>query len=256
MRHRDIIDVNQPHRPFFNAVAADATHVISTYMRKGAFKEAAAYQRELITALDAMTGDTIGTAWRKAIRAQFRNPRGATAWKARALNLNEADPHLSIALNAMAAMKVEDIWWLAVPLPLPCPMGPKYNEPEDIVLIHPETGAARIYADDGPMLIEALHSDRFTVHGDARVWAREIAASAIEWFYGCENARKIANVIPEWTGYAPSALVIGDIAKIIWPRVTTITAGAGIDAAQLKKVIFRQARITHVESPMQIARAA
>lgn len=256
MRHRDIIDIQQPQRPFFNAVAADAAHVINSYVRKGAFKEAAAYQRELITALGAFTGDTMGAAWRKAVRSQFKDLRAATCWKARALNLNEADPHLSIALGVMAPMKVDDAWWLAVPLPLPCPMGPKFAEPEDIVLIHPETGASRIYADDGPALIEPLYVDRFTVHGDGRVWAREIAASAIEWFYGCENARKIANVMPEWTGYPPSALALGDIAKIRWPRITAIAAGTGIEAAKLKKIIFRQARITHVESPMQIARAA
>lgn len=256
MRHRDIIDVHAPHRPFFDAIAAEAGAAISTYVRKGCVTEAVTYQRQLITALDAMTGDTIGTAWRKAIRSQFKDPRAATRWKARALNLNEADPHLSIALNSMAPMKRDDAWWLAVPLPLPCPMGPKYNEPEDIVLIHSETGAARLYGDDGANLVETLYSDRFTVHADARVWAREIAAAAIEWFYGCENARKVANILPEWIGYAPSGLAIGDIGKIQWPRITTITAGTGIDAARLKKIIFRQARLTHVESPMQIVRAA
>lgn len=256
MRCRDIIDIHHPARPFFDAIAADASATRDTYVRKGRFDESLAYQRQLISILDDVSGDTIGTAWRKAVRSQFRNPAGATAWKARALNLDAGDPHMSIALNTMAPMKVDDAWWLAVPLPLPCPMGPKYNEPEEIVLIHSETGAARLYADDGPHLVEPLYSDRFTVIADARVWAREIAASAVEWFYNCEVARKAANITPEWTGYPPSALAIGDIGKIRWPHVTAITAGTGIDAGQLKKIIFRQARITHVETPISIARAA
>ena len=256
MRHRDIIDVNAPQRPFFDAIAADATEAITTYVRKGCLGEALNYQRQIITALEAIIGDTIGTAWRKAVRAQFRNPRAATRWKANALNLNPDDPHLSIALNSMAAMKVDDAWHLAVPLPLPCPLGPKFAEPEEIVLIHSQTGEARIYSDDGPALIKPLYMDRFTVHADARVWAREIATAAIEWFYNCENARKVANIIPDWTGYAPSALAIGAIDKIRWPHITTITAGTGIDAAQLKKTIFKQARITHVEAPFSVVRAA
>ena len=90
---------------------------------------------------------------------------------------------------------------------------------------------------------------------DAKAWAREIAASAVEWFYRREQAHRVANIAPDWLG-APSALAIGSQDKIAWPRVTAVTAGDGIDAARLKKAIFRQTRITHVESAMQIGRAA
>lgn len=256
MRHRDIIDVHQPAKPFFDALAADIVAIKDGYLRHGRFDEYAAYQREIISILRDMAPDGMWKDWRAAVSFQLKNPAGATAWKARALNLNEADPHMSIALANMAAMKVNGEWMLAIPMPLPCPVGPKYDEPEEIVLIHPQTGAARLYSDDVPSLVEPIYTDRFTVHADARVWAREIASHAVEWLYHCESARRIANIRPDWNGYPSSALAIGDIGKIIWPQINTITVGAGVDAAQLKKIIFRQARITHVEAPLQMARAA
>lgn len=256
MRHRDIIDVHQPSKPFFDAVSGDAEEAIGILIRKGAISEAWTYQRQLIAALDALAGETLGKSWRKAVRSQFRDPVAATGWKARALNLNASDPHMSIALASMAPMKVGDTWWLAVPLPIPCPMGPKFDEPEEIVLINPDSGAARLHSDDAPRLVEPIYTDRFTVHADARIWAREIAAHAVEWFYGGIQARKVANIPPQWTGYPRSALAVGDMTKILWPQVTVITAGSGINATQLKKVIFRQAHIAHVESPLHIARAA
>lgn len=254
MRHRDIIDVAQPTRPYFDAIAADCAEVVAGYARHHAYGEAASFQRQMISALDAMLGDTIGTAWRKAVRAQAKNPRAATAWKARALNLDAEDPHMSVALACFAPFKAET-WMLAVPLPIPCPMGPKFAEPEDIVLIDPATGAAALHSGDTDTLIRCDDADRFSVMADAKAWAREIAASAVEWFYRREQAHRVANIAPAWLG-APSALAIGSQEKIAWPRVTAITAGDGIDAARLKKAIFRQTRITHVESAMQIGRAA
>ncbi|WP_066770045.1 hypothetical protein [Sphingobium sp. CCH11-B1] len=257
MRHRDIIDVAHPFRPFAQAIVNSHEEIVEGYLKRRALSDAASFQRELIDAVDAMSSDTIGAAWRKAHRLQlFRNPAKATAWKARAISLDPTDPHMSIALASFAPMQVDGKWHLAIPLPIPCPLGAKSIEPDDIVLIEPATGNARLYSGDTDTLISADKPDSFTAMADAKVWAREIAASAVEWFYRRCDAAKIANVAPTWSGLPSSALAIGNPGKIIWPHVTAITAGAGIDAAQLKKTIFRQARITHVESPMQIVRAA
>lgn len=254
MRPRDIIDVNDPSAPFHAEASQITRETVDSYIKKGAFAEAGQFQRQMIAILDDITGETVGTAWRKAVRSQFKNPRAATQWKARALNLDADDQHMSIALASFAPMKAQT-WMLAVPLPIPCPIGPKFAEPEDIVLIDPETSAASLHSGDTDTLIHNHGQDRFTVMADAKAWAREIAVAAIEWFYRCDQARRVANIYPAWTG-APSILAIGDQDKIIWPRVTSITAGPGIDAARLKKAIFRQTRIAHVQSPMQIGRAA
>lgn len=256
MRHRDIINVMDPAQPFYDEVMASSRETVDAYLARRDYKGASHFQREMIDLLEEIAPADIGKDWRKAIRTQFKNPRGATQWKARALNLDGEDPHMSIALASFAPMKVGQDWFLAIPLPIPRPMGPKFAEPKDIVLIHPQTGEARLYSDDDAHIVEPIYTDRFTVHADARVWAREIAAQAIEWFYRCQSAYREANVAPIWNGHAPAALAIGNVAKILWPHITSITAGAGIDAAQLKKVIFRQARITHVESPLNMVRAA
>lgn len=256
MRHRDIINVDQPARPYFDAVAADAGHVIKGYLQHHAYSEAARFQRQMVKILDDMIGDTIGAAWRKAVRSQFRDPAKATAWKAKALNFDASDPMMSIALACFAPMRWNEAWFLAVPTPLPCPLGSKFHEPEEIVLIDPKTGAVALRTGDTDTIISRPEGDRFNVTADGKVWAREIASAAIEWFFRKEEAGRCANINPSWPGSAPSVLAVGDITKIIWPRVTAITAGAGVDAAKLKKTIFRQARITHVEAPMQIARAA
>jgi len=256
MRTRDIIDIYQPQRPFFDALALDIGEAMGVYVRKGALDEAASYQRDMISVLDRAAGESMWSAWRKAVRAQWKNPAAATAWKARALNLDENDPHMAIAVAPFAPMKVGGEWKVAIPTPIPCPMGSKFGEPDDILLIHPATGAASLYSGDTDTLIEAAPSDRFTVLADAKTWAREIAATAVEWLYRCDQARRIANIKPEWGGFPPSSLAIGEISKIIWPRVTAITAGAGVDAAKLKKVIFKQARITHVEAPLALRSAA
>ena len=256
MRHRDIIDINQPTRPYFDAVAADAGEVIKGYLQHHAYADAARFQRQMITILDGMIVDTIGTAWRKAVRSQFREPAKATAWKAKALNFDASDPMMSIALSCFAPMRVDGHWFLAVPLPLPCPLGSKFAQPEEIALIDPHSGRVILHSGDTETLVSQPAGDRFTVTADGKTWAREIASAAIEWFFRKEEAGRCANIDPFWSGCAPSALAVGDIAKIIWPRGTAITAGAGVDAAKLKKAIFRQARVTHVESHLQIARAA
>lgn len=256
MRLPDIIDINDPAGRFYGEASQIIRSTRDAYLGLDDFAGAARFGRDAIAMLDEMCGDSLGVSWRRAVRSQFRNPRAATEWKARALNLDASDPHMAIALACFAPMKWDETWMLAVPLPLPRPMGPKFAEPDDILLINPATGQAKLYSTDTNILIGADKPDSFTVMADAKVWAREIAATAVEWLYRCVDAAKMANITPVWGGSPPSALAIGDQAKIIWPHVTAITAGAGVDAAKLKKTIFRQARITHVESPMQIARAA
>lgn len=256
MRQRDVINLDDPGQPFRDFTAAFSREIVDAYVDLRDVKGAADFQRDMIDALESMAPDGMGKDWRKAVRSQKRNPAGATQWKARALNLDATDPHMAIAMACFAPMKRGDGWALAVPLPLPCPMGPKFAEPEEIILIDTATGAASAYGSDGSFLIPAASYDRFAVMADAKAWAREIATHIVEWFYRCDLARREANIGPAWDGYPPSALAIGDIGKIRWPHVDAITARNGVDAAALKKAIFRQARITRVESPMQIVRAA
>lgn len=256
MRQRDVINLDDPGQPFRDFTAAFSREIVDGYVGLRNVKAAADFQRDMIVALEAMAPDGMAKDWRRAVRSQSRNPAGATQWKARALNLDVADPHMAIAMACFAPMKRGDAWALAVPLPLPCPIGPKFAEPEEIVLIDTATGAASTYSSVDNILIPSASHGRFAVMADAKAWAREIATHIVEWFYRCDLARRDANVSPAWDGYPPSALAIGDVGKIIWPQVDAITARNGVDAAALKKAIFKQARLTRVESPMQIARAA
>lgn len=256
MRHRDIINVVDPAQPMRDEIATIVNDTVDACLARHDYAGAAAFQRAAIAALEADAPVDMGMDWRRAVRTQFKNPAGATQWKARALNLDPTDPHMSIALACFAPMKRPDGWFLAVPMPLPRPLGPKFAEPEEIVLIDPATGDASLYSGDTNMLLAASTQDRFVAIADGKVWAREIATHIVEWFYRCETARREANIRPAWDGFPPSVLAVGDVGKILWPHVSVITAGSGVDAAALKKVIFRQARVTRVESPMQIARAA
>lgn len=256
MRLRDFINVYDPAQPFRDEIGAGCQSTVDSYLTRKDWSGAARFQREMIAELESLAPSGIGKDWRKALRNQAQNPRGATRWKAQALNLDATDPHMPIALACFAPAKIGDVWMLAVPLPLPRPLGPKFADPEEIVLIDPKTGGAILHGGDTALLLPSAAQDRFVVMADAKAWAREIATAVIEWLYRCDNARREANINPAWDGYPPSALAIGDTSKIIWPQAKSIVAGQGIDAADLKKVIFRQAAITRVESPMQIARAA
>lgn len=256
MRHRDVINIADPAQPFRDMARSIVHEAVDGYLARKDYAGAARFQRDMIDTLEEIAPDGIWKDWRKALRAQSKNPRGATQWKARALNLDESDAHMAIALACFAPMKRVDGWMIAIPLPLPRPIGPKFAEPEEIVLIDPASGRVSLYSGDDAGLIPSTGGDRFTVMADGKAWAREIAAYAVEWFYRCQNARRDANIDPAWEGLPPSALAIGAVDKILWPEAKAITAGTGVDAALLKKTIFRQARITHVESPMQIARAA
>lgn len=262
MRQRDIIDVHQPSRPFFDAFARQIhDDMFGAIARNNGASSAQLYhyrqlQSDVLDKLHDMLPHTPDRIWRQAFYKSMANPEKSRAWKARALNLNPEPAHNAIALSGMAPIHDGERWLLGIAYPSPPPLGPMVDKITDIILIDPKTGIASIHGDDNPSLVLPLTTDRFTVHADAKAWARELAVQRLEWFGSLENARRQANVRPEWTGYAASALLIGDPRKVIWPKATSITAGEGVDAKTLKSALFRQSRIPHVEEQILFGKAA
>lgn len=255
MRHRDIIDVHQPARPFYNQLGKDVFRIRDGFIRKGAISEAAQMMDDMLGALQETAPKTPHNIWKFAFQRSLSNAPKSRAWKARALHLDATDPHMSMALSGMAPIHDGERWMLGVAFPSPPPFGPLDQEITDIIMIDPKTGAASLHGDVGSSLVAPLDTQRFTVHADARTWAREQATARIEWFYRSQQAHKVANVPPIWTGYPDSALLIGKADEVQWPKAIAITAGVGIDHAALKKLMFKQARIPHVEAQLHVRAA-
>lgn len=203
--------------------------------------------------VDEMTPDSLGKLWHAAkLNELTRDTRKLIRWKAAALNLNPESRDIDIALSGMAPWHDGEKWLLAIPIRAPEPLAANYDyEPDDLILLDPKTGAASVYGDAASLLFLPMEEDRFTVHADARTWAREFATARVEWIYGKFHAQKVANITPTWIGLPPSALLIGAMDKVRWPTGAVITAGVGIDARKLQYAIYDQSRTSRVHQPQQ-----
>lgn len=191
---------------------------------------------EIHQALDAHEPDTADKLWRAARRIEQQKWESAHQWKCRMLELNPATTP-TLALGGMTAVNL-DGWKLAVAIPAPSPMTIDHVPITDIVLIDAK-GQASIYKSKAPKLIEPVSTRKFTVHADAKTWAREFARSRLEHAHSARIAQREANIPPVWHGRPPSALALGSLAKIDWPFAELITAGAGVDPKTLNR-LFRK----------------
>jgi hypothetical protein len=146
-----------------------------------------------------------------------------------------------------------DGWKLAIAVPAPNPMTIELTPIDKIVLIDPKTGQASLYKDRGAHLIEPANVQRFTVHADANAWARDFARARLEHVRTAQQARRIANIPPVWIGLPPSALAIGKLNLIDWPASDFITAGEGIDAKALARVVRKPSARVHAPMTMRSA---
>lgn len=258
MRQRDYIGSSAGVRQAIAGAYADTAAAFGADPERNQviIRSLGEFQCVTLEALEADEPDTPAKLYRRARRASLTNAVKSRAWKTRALNLNPASIDNAAALSGMAPIHDDERWQLAIAYPAPHPLGGPSQEITDLIIIDPKTGAASIHGDTGPTLVLPADADRFTVHADARVWAREYATDRLEWFFGELRRNRKVDAARPWHGAPPSALAIGDITRIQWPQATTITAGAGIDAKALRSVIFRQANIPHVEAPLQLGRAA
>ena len=254
MRHRDIIDVTDPARPAMEALTGDihAATFGAVSRNPNALTTVREFQDAVLVELYGKAPATAHNIWTRSYYRSIRNSPKSRAWKARAMHFNPGNPMNAIALSGMAPIHDGERWLLGIAYPAPAPLGPIDQEITDIILINPKTGNASLYGDANPALIRPHDQLRFTVHADARTWAREWATARLEWYLSREHARKAANITPVWTPLPPSALAIGDIRKIHWPAATSITASVGVDAKTLRSALFRQANIPHVEQPFEM----
>lgn len=197
---------------------------------------------EIHAALDAHTEDTPDKLWRTARRIEPTKWESAHPWKCRMLDLNPATTP-TLALGGMTAVNL-DGWKLAIAIPSPSPMTIDHVPITEIVLIDGK-GQASIYKSKRPTLIEPINVQRFTVHADAKTWARDFALSRLEHVRASQVARLIANIPPAWHGRPPSALAIGKIDKIDWPASDLITAGDGINPKELARVLRKPSTRVH-----------
>lgn len=213
-----------------------------------------AIAQDFLDMLWSLSPDSIDKTWTIARHRELQGNRTKRlTWKARALGINPDQHDIDLALSGMTPLHDGERWLLAVALPAPPPLGaPKYIV-EDLVLIDPKTGTAQLSGVHDPSVILPVEHDRFTVHGDARVWAREFATARLEWFYSRRRARELANIEPIWLGFPPSALAIGDPRKIIWPHAEVITAGQGIDSKALVAAVRRQFHLPRIHTPTRTA---
>lgn len=206
---------------------------------------------EIHQALDAHEPDTPDKLWRAARRTELTKWESAHQWKCRMLDLNPATTP-TLALGGMTAVNL-DGWKLAIAVPAPSPMTIDHVPITEIVLIDAK-GQASIYKSKAPTLIEPISTQRFTVHADAKTWAREFARARLEHVHSARIAQREANIPPVWHGRPPSALALGSLTKIDWPPFEELTVGEGIDPKKLNSVIRRPR--SRVHTPMNFRTAA
>jgi len=266
MRQRDYLFAGDAHRSACGAIlgqlAAAAKDIAALTLDQIEGRDALAVLRiwrNSMAALHRMTEEVSPSSiWRSAkLNELTRDTRKVIRWKARALGVNPESQNIDIAVSGMAPYHDGEKWLLAIALPAPEPMNhnPDY-EPDDLILLDPATGNASVHGDASSLLFLPMETDRFTVHACAKTWAREFATARVEWLYSKFNAQKIANITPIWTGLPPSALLIGDISKVRWPRGAVIEAGKGIEARKLQFAIYDQSRTSRVHQPQNIGRVA
>lgn len=197
---------------------------------------------EINQALDAYEGDTPEKLWRAARRHERTKWESAHMWKCRMLDLNPATTP-TLALGGMTAMNV-DGWKVAVALPAPSPMTIEHTPITEIVLIDAD-GNAKLFTTKAPTLIEPISTQRFTVHADAKTWARDFARARLEHVRMAQDARRKANIPPTWHGRPPAALALGKIEKIDWPFSEQVTAGEGVDPKKLARLLRKPTTRVH-----------
>ena len=189
---------------------------------------------EIHAALDAHEPDTPDKLWRAARRLERTKWESAHQWKCRMLSLNPATTP-TLALGGMTAMNV-DGWKVAVALPAPSPMTIEHVPITEIVLIDAD-GNAKLFTTKAPTLIEPINVQRFTVHADAKTWARDFARQRLEHVRTAQAARRQSNIPPTWHGRPPAALALGNLTKIDWPFSDLITAGEGVEPKTLARLL-------------------
>lgn len=254
MRRRDII-VAGPYAAEIAvkqalAPAYAALNPIPTDM--AGIRHLAAVTQTIHDVLDDHTPNTADKLFRTSQRRERQSYDSAHQWKCRALGLNPATTP-TLALGGMTPINL-DGWLLGIAVPAPSPMAIDMTEIDTLVLLDPKTGAASVYKDKAAQLIEPANTRKFTVHADARVWARDFARQRLEHVRAAQQARRIANIPPVWSGRPPSALAIGKIEKIDWPFAEFITAGDGVDAKALSRVLRKPQ--TRVHAPMSLRSVA
>jgi hypothetical protein len=202
--------------------------------------------------LDDHAPDTADKLFRASQRRERQSYDSAHQWKCRALGLNPATTP-TLALGGMTPINL-DGWFLGIACPAPSSMAPDMTEITTLVLLDPKTGKASIYKDKAAQLVAPVNTREFTVHADATTWARDFARSRLEFVRTAQAARRIANIPPVWHGRPPSALAIGKLEKIDWPFAEIVTAGEGVDAKALNRILRKP--ITRVHAPMNLRTAA
>lgn len=254
MRRRDIIiagpyaaeiAVNQALAPAYAALNPIPTDMAG-------IRRLAAVTQTIHDVLDDHTPNSADKLFRTSQRRERQSYDSAHQWKCRALGLNPATTP-TLALGGMTPINL-DGWLLGIAVPAPSPMTIDMTEIVTLVLLDPKTGAASVYKDKAAQLIEPANTRKFTVHADARVWARDFARQRLEHVRTAQQARRIANIPPVWSGRPPSALAVGSLTKIDWPFFEELTAGEGIDVKKLNSVIRRPR--SRVHAPMNLRTAA
>lgn len=245
MRRRDIImaspyavelAVRDVLAPVYEALDADVTDMSGV-------RRLAALADEIHDVLDVHTPDGPDKLWRASRRRELKSYQSAHQWKCRALDLNPATTP-TLALGSMTPIN-SDGWKLGIAVPAPDPMTPDMTEIVTLVMLDPKTGKAVIFQDKTPQLVEPISMQRFTVHADAKAWARDIARHRLEFVRSSQIARRQANIPPIWHGLPPSALAVGKLDKIDWPFSEQITAGEGVDPKALAKIFRKPSTRVH-----------
>lgn len=207
---------------------------------------------EIHEALDAHQPDSADKLWRASRRRELKSYQSSHQWKCRAIDLNPATTP-TLALGSMTPINL-DGWKLGIAVPAPDPMTVDMTEIVTLVVLDPKTGKAEIFEDKAPQIVEPANMQRFTVHADAKAWARDIARHRVEFVRSAQIARRQANIPPTWHGLPPSALAVGKLDKIEWPFSEQITAGEGVDIKILNRLIRRP--IARAHAVMNIRSAA
>ena len=194
--------------------------------------------------------DDPSRAWQTASFAMTENPSKARGWMARQLRIDPDDERTWFALAGFAPMEIDGDWHIAAICPAPDPFDPDCFSTGDVVAVNPETGAARLLGEPGPVLVlPRPQPESLFIHVNALRWLREWADERVLHFERRRQALSGTRIVPTFFGEPPSALAIGDIDRINWGGVYARLIRADFSHHKaIKRAIFRAADLPRVEA--------
>jgi len=162
---------------------------------------------------------------------------------AKVLNLDANDPMTGPAVYHMRLGKVDDVYQIVTPYPIPNIEDGTHLDIDQVLLWNPKTNQISIMGDDTPQIFGAV-TDK--IYGDPKRFLQDWACNLAMQFTAHKSQRDQKwKSAPQEVDCCPGALIVGDLAKIRWPlmdmpkRIECFD----IDAKKVSSAILKSANL-------------